>query len=121
MVYFCFVFTGGIGSWFLASFFFVFTGGLVLVSFCSRRGQPAAEGSKAEGREAMSEQELKAAEEATLKEKEAAITTRAEEKRSAVRREALGWDRCAQAHADVCLATTRNPFHPPPLTPHPLT
>lgn len=55
---------------------------------------PAVDASKPEGREAMSEQELKAAEEAVLKEKEAAINTRAEERRSAVRREALGWDRC---------------------------
>lgn len=60
------------------------------------RGQPAVDASKPEGREAMSEQELMVAEEAALKEKEAAINTRAEERRSAVRREALGWDRYAQ-------------------------
>lgn len=59
---------------------------------------------KKEGHEAASEERAKVAagETAvavvplTLEEKEAAINTRAEERRSAVRREALGWDRYAQ-------------------------
>lgn len=42
----------------------------------------------------MSPEELSAAQEAVIKEKEAVICSRAEEKRSAIRREALGWDRC---------------------------
>lgn len=60
--------------------------------------------SKAEGHDVMWEDGLRAvgggggeaaaAVALTLQEKEAVINIRAEEKRSAVRREALGWDRC---------------------------
>lgn len=49
---------------------------------------------KPDGHEAMSAKELNAAQEAAIKEKEAVICSRAEEKRSAIRREAIGWDRC---------------------------
>lgn len=59
---------------------------------------------KAEGNDAGSEEGIRdparggggeaSAVALTLEEKEAVINTRAEERRSAIRREALGWDRC---------------------------